>query len=286
MVKFGNLRFENLSPSISSIHGVRRVLANGMNFAPELNRFPLYYFAIILLCCCGISCGDYEENDTRLNDQDEATIPGYSESCKGKGVRVLQGKNMVLFQFEPTCEYKVSRGIPSDDPMFYMNANFFTPGGKPLGLAIVNKKRLSSRCKGGGYFYVQDGRPKVSRACPRMTEFAAQTHLNWGIEEGRASYGGRQGEELTWRNLVGEDTQGRILILVSGPAGQLSVRDLIDEGKRVGMVNAILFDAGSSVDYAFQSGNCAESFKVLPDLLGELSGYGTPPIYITIYESR
>jgi hypothetical protein len=208
---------------------------------------------------------------------------GYQAICGGDGIGAWESETLLAFRFHPTCRFQVSKGVPKDDPVFYMNANFFSPGGQPLGLVVVEGRRHAPRRPGGGYFYVDGGKPQVSRSCPRSTEFAAQTHLTWGIHNGRATYGGSQGREATWRNLVGQDAQGNIYILVSKAGGQIPVRNLVDEGKRWGMVQAILFDAGSSVDYRFAYGDCREQLKVLPHLLAELAGYGAPPVYLAVY---
>ena len=80
-------------------------------------------------------------------------------------------------------EFGVSETRPTKSD-FYINSNFFTVE-SPIGLVVVDGKRKSRRVKGGGFFYVRNGKPYVkSLKCPTWTKFASQTIL-WGLDDGK-----------------------------------------------------------------------------------------------------
>ena len=202
---------------------------------------------------------------------------------EGKGVAVYRNNNFNIYVFDADASrFGVSSRRPAGK-RFYMNANFFTPSADPIGLLIENGKKRSVATPGGGCFYVVGGRADVRRgACPPKVNHASQTLL-WAIDDGRVNQSlmtARHARVLTYRNLVGKKRSGDIVIIASRFGGIVRARDVIDQGLRQGVVEGLLFDGGTSVEYAFDDGRYSSSFRSLTDLSKSILGIYRPVSYI------
>ena len=171
-------------------------------------------------------------------------------------------------------EFAVSETKPKNAD-FYINSNFFTVEGNPIGLVVVDRKGKNRRVDGGGYFYVKNGKPHVSsKKCPIMTEFASQTIL-WGIDNGEVNQkllSTTHGNELRYRTLMGMDKDGNIVVISSNRIGLVTIKELLDFSKSYNIVEGILLDGGTSVDYKFTDEFGTTEFRSVPlGLKGPLS---------------
>jgi hypothetical protein len=150
--------------------------------------------------------------------------------------------------------FGVSTTKPEDSD-FYINSNFFEEGGQSIGLVVVDGLRHSDRIAGGGYFYVVNGIPHVKVGqCPTMTEFASQSKfwvLNDGVKNQRL-LNAESSKVLTERIIIGEDSKGNIMVVGTSDGNSATIEETIDFAIENGMVEAILLDGGSSVDYKFK----------------------------------
>jgi hypothetical protein len=202
---------------------------------------------------------------------------------EGDGVQVYSNNNFNIFIFDPK---KVNFGVSSSRPegkKFYMNSNFFNK--KAIGLVVEDGVKKSSRVRGGGYLYVVDGKVDVKRgSCPTYTDYASQTIL-WGIDNGvtnKSLMRQPHAKKLTYRNIVGKNKNGEIIFIVSKFGGIVSIKDVIDEGINQGMVEGILFDGGTSVEYKFNDGKYSTSFISLSDVGKQLVKIDKPTTYIYV----
>lgn len=191
------------------------------------------------------------------------------------------GYNIIIMD-KSDMEFGVSEGKP-DTADFFINSNFFENDG-PIGLVVIDGNRQNDRRSGGGYFYVKNGVPYVrSKFCPKKTEFASQTIL-WAIDNGKVN------ESLLeeyyaklerHRTILGENAQGQIMIIASsGYFSLVTVKEIIDFAKEKGMVEGILLDGGSSVDYKWTNGNDTSEFSSVPENLKPAFGITKPFTYI------
>jgi exopolysaccharide biosynthesis protein len=90
----------------------------------------------------------------------------------------------------------------------------------------------------------------------------------------------RHAKELTYRNIVGKNKNGEIIFIVSNFGGVVTIKDVIDEGLDKGIVEGLLFDGGTSVEYKFDDGNYSTSFIALSDIGKKLIGTDKPTTYI------
>lgn len=196
---------------------------------------------------------------------------------------VKEGKFDVYHIDNNEMSFGVSMTKPKKSE-FFINSNFFSPSGDPIGLVVMNRKKHSNRSVGGGYFYVVDGVPHVRVGeCPRMTDFASQT-LFWGINNGRLNTGlfdKPSSNEVTPRSIIGEDKKGNIMV-VSTQEG-CTIKELIECASQNGMYEGVLLDGGSSTEYMFTDKTSEINFKSTNSLIKDLVGRKEPPVYIYGY---
>tara|TARA_R110002051_G_scaffold286290_2_gene348806 strand:- start:3123 stop:3848 length:726 start_codon:yes stop_codon:yes gene_type:complete len=198
------------------------------------------------------------------------------------GVKISTNKAIDILKFNPKkTNFGVSEGKPNNTD-FYLNTNFFTPNGTPIGLVVVDGKRKSSRVRGGAYFYVRNGEAHVkSKTCPYDTKFATQTIL-WGVDDKKINLPltrKSHANQLHYRILVGENTKGEIVILVSRI--RLTIKELLMVGVNQDIVDGALFDGGSSVEYSFNDGKFSCSFKSMSDVVKMVSKTKQQPTFMT-----
>jgi len=169
-----------------------------------------------------------------------------------------------------------------DNSDFYINSNFFTTEAS-IGLVIIDRKRKSRRVKGGGFFYVRNGKPYVrAKKCPYMTEYSSQTIL-WGIDNGKVNedlISKNHAKQKRYRTLMGQNSDGDIIIVSSNRIGFVTIKELLDFSKRYDIVDGILLDGGTSVDYKFSGNNGEVKFSSVPDVIKKEVGIKTPTTYI------
>jgi hypothetical protein len=223
---------------------------------------------ILLISSLLASCSDGQDT---LEKRPELS----SEMC---GVGAMH----ILDVPKGTVSFAVSRKKPAESDI-YINSNFFDHRG-PIGELIVSKKRLSSRVRGGGYFFVTGGVPGVSAyAPPKNPEHSTQSILV-AIDNGKVNkpmLRRAHARESTYRSLIGVDSSNNLTIIVSGRGCTFTISDIVDAAKRRGVREAILPDAGSSVDYKLSDGNSEVSMKAVPGLMKSAMKIEEPKSYIT-----
>jgi hypothetical protein len=178
--------------------------------------------------------------------------------------------------------FGVSEKIPTDSD-FYINSNFFTSNADPIGLVVVDGKRKNNRTKGGGYFYVKNGKPYVkTKTSPKRTEFSSQTIL-WGIDDGiinKNLLNKKHSNLKRYRTLMGQTKSGDIIIISSNLFGLVSIPELLEFSSDFEIVDGILLDGGTSVDYKFTDCKLTKTFKSVPLGLKKVFKIKEPTTYI------
>lgn len=166
---------------------------------------------------------------------------------------------------------------------FYINSNFFTKTNNPIGLVVIDRLRYSNRKTGGGYFYVVNGTPHISaKYCPKMTEYASQSIL-WVIDDGvenKVLYDTKHGNKNVYRTIMGENKDGDIIVVSSSRLGFVTIKDIVSYSKSIGMVEGILLDGGTSVDYKFSDDSNEIEFQSIPDIVKSSMAIDQPTTYI------
>ena len=161
--------------------------------------------------------------------------------------------------------FKVSEKKPESSD-FYINSNFFTSK-NPIGLVVIDGKRKSKRVKGGGFFYVKNNKPYVkSKTCPTTTEYSSQTIL-WGIDNGKPNerlFRKSHAKLKRYRTLMGQTKESDIIIVSSNRMGLVTIEEIVKFSIKFNIVDGILLDGGTSVDYKFKDNTQTISFMSVP----------------------
>ena len=215
-----------------------------------------------------------------------ATIFLAITSCKSNESNKItikeEGDYNVIVMNKEAMKFGVSEGKP-ENADFYINSNFFKNEG-PIGLVVVDGIRKNNRVKEGGYFYVKKGIPYVrAKSCPKMTEYASQTIL-WAIDNGRVNEGLLKKSHAKLerhRTIMGENDQGQIMIISSSSyLSIMTIEEIINFAIKKGMVEGILLDGGTSVDYKCTNGVESADFSSVPENLKPTFGITKPFTYI------
>jgi hypothetical protein len=178
-------------------------------------------------------------------------------------------------------DFGVSESRPTKSD-FYVNSNFFTVNA-PIGLVVIDGKRKSRRVKGGGFFYVRNGKPYVkSLKCPTWTKFASQTIL-WGLDDGKINnrlINTNHSKQKRYRTLMGQNKDGDIIVISSNRLGLVTIKEILEFSSEFDIVDGILLDGGTSVDYKFSDDNGSTTFSSVPHGLKNSLNVKRPTTYI------
>ena len=206
-----------------------------------------------------------------------------SDKSKLNGITITEELDYnVIIMDKKDMKFGVSESKPENSD-FYINSNFFSNKG-PIGLVVVDGVTLNKRTKSGGFFYVKNGVPYVrSRFCPKKTEYASQTIL-WAIDDGQVNEGllKKSHSKLErYRTIIGENAQGQIMVISSSYFLSLvTIEEIVNFAKEKGMVEGILLDGGTSVDYKCTNGKDSVGFSSVHDKLKPSLGITKPFTYI------
>lgn len=188
----------------------------------------------------------------------------------------------VLILKKDEMNFGVSNKKP-ENADFYINSNFFTKSNNPIGLVVIDRLRHSDRKIGGGYFYVVNGIPHVSsKYCPKMTEYASQSIL-WAIDNGVKNEGlfnTKHANKNVYRTVMGQNKDGDIIVVSSNRLGFVTIKEIVDYSESIGMVEGILLDGGTSVDYKFSDDSNEIEFQSIPDVIKSSMDIDQPTTYI------
>lgn len=211
-------------------------------------------------------------------------VLGSNRSDEERKTKILNVDNFTVYHIDKNeMVFGVSMGKPSGKN-FYINSNFFDKEGDPMGLVVIDGKRKSKRIKNrGGFFYVKNGKAEVrANTCPNRTEFSSQTIL-WAIDNGKINSGllkTEHGKKKAYRSLMGENKEGNIIIIASKRTGFVTIEEIVNYAVSIGIVEGILLDGGTSVEYKFTDSKSVSEFRAVPHLLQGFFEKNNPPVYI------
>ncbi len=228
--------------------------------------------SLFIICVCAIfsRCNQILSSD---NDNQN------SETASNASIKRTEKYN--VFEFNPK---EIRMGVSLRKPKkadFYMNSNFFNK--KPIGLVVIKGRRSQSRVKGGGYFYVIDGLPKIqAKDCPKRTEYASQTVL-WGIDNGQVNqdlFKEKHAKTKEFRSIIGTKEDGNFILIASNENSQVTIEEITNYALTLGMYEGILFDGGSSLDYKLSTDSDTEICQPISSLVKSIGDKHEPMVYI------
>jgi hypothetical protein len=189
-----------------------------------------------------------------------------------------------VFTFNPNNEFyllaKVNEGFK---PMnvseanerkmsnFIINSSFYDPKNHVLGEVIYLGKRYQRKTQSSGYFKVINGIPhagptSIFHEINGSPTYSCQAHPSTLKNGTLFSYIDDESLQSLWnqktyRNLIGERKDGRIVVVVSGNGALLDVKEITQIAQKIGVYHASLFDAGSALQYHFKEGTYSLEFS-------------------------
>ncbi|PWJ42836.1 phosphodiester glycosidase family protein [Sediminitomix flava] len=218
-------------------------------------------------------------------------------------------KNKYNFSLSYNKEGESARSLVDGTTVFAINSSFYNEQGNSLGELIIDGQRFGEKSSSSGFFKVINGKAIVG---PKSVFSLRLGHIDYSCQAhpsvmkngkiwdyiSRETLNQNQWSRKTYRNLCGMDKDGNICFLVSGNGGLVSVKEITEIGKSVGIRTASLFDAGSALQYRFSndefslnfsaSNNLLDLGKTVDRLFKELTGkkfYNISPVFI-VYDDK
>jgi hypothetical protein len=207
----------------------------------------------------------------------------YFDVYDSDNVRVESNIKYHIITFkEGSTDFSVSKE-KNDDYNFYVNSNFFTSEGTPIGGVVVNNKTINRQLNKGGSFIVGiDNTPNITFNKVRKVKHLSQTHI-WALK------GGEINEKVLTQNhakkkvnrlLIGKNKKGEITVIHSNLLVLVTMEDIIKTAKEYGLVDAIILDSGPSIDIKVNQGLYTHRMETIPFFLQDYFGYPKPVVYI------
>ncbi|HLU12030.1 MAG TPA: phosphodiester glycosidase family protein, partial [Oceanobacillus sp.] len=153
------------------------------------------------------------------------------------------------------------------DAVAFVNANFFDPQNNALGLLVADGVVYGQAFPGyGGMLQVQNGQVRVRSNIvePYVGEPLEQAVQAFPVlvTNGQASYANTQGDRISRRTVVGQDSTGRIILMVTASFVGMRLVDLSNylPTTDLDLVTAVNLDGGGSTMMAI---NVPSPFQVL-----------------------
>lgn len=204
-----------------------------------------------------------------------------SKKCSVKKNKLGNGEVYIVKINKSTMSYKVDTKNTGEVD-FYLNSNFFT-NTRPIGEVLVNGKIVNGKVKGGGYFHTTGGDAKITLGNRSNALYSTQTKYI-GIRNGvlnQNMFKSKLSRWKTYRTLLGKNMNGDLILVHSGKNGLLSNEDICKIGKEEGMVDALLFDGGSSIEVLLVDGTFKHQYHSVSDETKQRLKIHKPFAYIT-----
>jgi hypothetical protein len=180
----------------------------------------------------------------------------------------------VTNDFTPLTVQEANERKASD---FILNSSFYDPENHAIGEIIYLGKRYQKKTKSSGYFKVIHGIPHAGPASifnnlPGEPAYSCQAHPSTLRDGQMFNYIENESLQVLWnqktyRNLMGEMTNGDFVVVVSGNGGLVDVKEITQIAQLLGVNHATLFDAGSALQYRFTNPNYSMEFSAFNNSL-------------------
>ena len=122
----------------------------------------------------------------------------------------------------------------------------------------------------------------MGKNCPTNVKFNAQTIL-LGVIDGEINKSlikKSHSKKLDYRTVIGKTTAGDIILIASTRTGMVTIEEILNVGIDNGMVDGILFDGGSSVEYGYLTESGLHTFKSVPGIVKKNLGIEEPKSFV------
>jgi uncharacterized protein YigE (DUF2233 family) len=165
------------------------------------------------------------------------------------------------------------------DAVAFVNANFFDPQGNALGLIVADGLVYGQAFPGyGGMLQVQNGQVRVRSNIvePYVGEALEQAVQAFPVlvTDGQASYANTSGDRISRRTIVGQDSAGRIVLMITSSLIGMRLVDLSNylPTTDLDLVTAVNLDGGGS-----------SMMAVYPPVPFQLASFDPIPAVLAVY---
>lgn len=234
---------------------------------------------ILFICIFFVSYNTLKTDsidDSQVNEKVKITKIDLSDKLKINGY-----VNMIKLT-KNSLSYKVTNN-GHRNYNFYMNANYFTIDNTPVGEVKINGKTVQRKNKNGGYFTSDGKSPSFYfKKRPNGVLYSSQTHTPI-IINGKPNYtifNKKWAKYKLPRLIIGENKNKDIIVLHTIDDTRCSVNDFYRIAKNQGLVNALMFDGGASIEVGVNYKNIEYKYQIVSDVERKLGNVPTPSVFI------
>jgi exopolysaccharide biosynthesis protein len=235
--------------------------------------------SVLFLCVSFVNYNSFKNvfsNDSQINEKVKITKIDLSDKFKINGV-----VNMIKLT-KNSLSYKVTNKNHRNYD-FYINANYFTIDNIPVGEVKINGKVVKHKNKNGGFFTSNGKSPSFYfTERPNNVLYSSQTHTPI-IMNGKPNYkifNKKWAKYKLPRLLIGENKNKDIIVLHTINNTKCSVKDFYNIAKSQGLVNALMFDGGASIEVGVSNQNVNYNYQIVSDIERKIGNVPTPSVFI------
>jgi exopolysaccharide biosynthesis protein len=234
---------------------------------------------VLFLCVSFVSYNSLKNvflNDSQTNEKVTVTKIDLSKKFKINGY-----VNMIKLT-KNSLSYKVTnKGHRNYD--FYINANYFTINNTPVGEVKIDGKTIQHKNKNGGFFTSNGKSPSFYfKKRPNRVLYSSQTHtpiIRNGVPNYRI-FNQKWARYKLPRLIIGENKNKDIIVLHTIDNSRCSVNDFYKIAKSQGLINALMFDGGASIEVGVNYKNVDYKYQIVSDINRKLGNVPTPSVFI------
>lgn len=165
----------------------------------------------------------------------------------------------------------------------WINANYFAKNGTPIGEVKIDGNSITKKSPGGAFFTSNGSEPAFyfgSR--PNKVLYAAQTHTPL-INKGKPNqkiFNRSWAKKQLPRLVVGKDAEGNFCVIHTIGLTACSVRQFYHIARDLGLVDALMFDGGLSIEVGVRDGFRTYKYQIAIDLHRKLDDVPTPRVFM------
>ena len=235
--------------------------------------------SVLFLCVSFVNNNSFKNmfsNDSQMNEKVKITKIDLSDKFKINGV-----VNMIKLT-KNSLSYKVTNKNHRNYD-FYINSNYFTIDNIPVGEVKINGKVVKHKNKNGGFFTSNGKSPSFYfKKRPNRVLYSSQTHTPI-IRNGVPNYkifNQKWARYKLPRLIIGENKNKDIIVLHTIDNTRCSVKDFYNIAKSQGLVNALMFDGGASIEVGVSYKNVNYNYQIVSDLSRKIGNVPTPSVFI------
>ncbi len=165
----------------------------------------------------------------------------------------------------------------------WINANYFTKNGTPIGEVKIDGKNYTKKRPGGAYFTSNGKNPRLYFGRrPNKVLYSAQTHTPIIVNGNPCSriFNQRWARKKLPRLIVGKDSKGNFCVVHTIGLTACTVKEFYHVARDLGLVNAMMFDGGASIEVGVRNGLNTYEYQIIGDIQRKIGNVPTPTVFI------